>query len=330
VLVAASTADVADTIHTLRGLTLLAALLSAAIGGAAVALLMRGALRPLVRLDRAAAEIGRSGDARRRLPDPHRHDEVGRLATTLNTMLEGLERARDAERRFLADASHELRTPLTIMRGNLELVARDPNMAPEDRVAALRDAIEEAERMSRLVDDLLALARVDAGMALPDTDIELGRLVRDVADGARPVAGARLISVTIGSDGTRVRGSEPLIRRLLENLTDNAIKYTSPTGSISISLAEEGPDAILTVADDGIGMSPEDLRHAFDRFWRSDWSRERPGSGLGLSIAKAVAEAHGGGIDATSEPGAGSTFTVRLPVLPEDAPSREAPVPATI
>ena len=111
VLVAASTADVVDTVRTLRALTLAAALVAAAVGGAAVAVLMRGALRPLVRLDRAAAEIGRSGDARRRLPDPQRHDEVGRLATTLNTMLEGLERARDAERRFLADASHELRTP---------------------------------------------------------------------------------------------------------------------------------------------------------------------------------------------------------------------------
>jgi len=335
-LIAARLDDMFDTLRRLRTLMLLAGLagigLTAALGWRSA----RTALRPVEEIGATAHEIGVTGDLSRRVASG-RTDELGRLGDAFNTMLDRLQAAQSAlsrtvetQRRFVDDASHELRTPLTIMRGNLELVARDPNMAPEDRVAALRDAIEEAERMSRLVDDLLALARVDAGMALPDTDIELGRLVRDVADGARPVAGARLISVTIGSDGTRVRGSEPLIRRLLENLTDNAIKYTSPTGSISISLAEEGPDAILTVADDGIGMSPEDLRHAFDRFWRSDWSRERPGSGLGLSIAKAVAEAHGGGIDATSEPGAGSTFTVRLPVLPEDAPSREAPVPATI
>jgi signal transduction histidine kinase len=200
-------------------------------------------------------------------------------------------------------------------------------MPAEDRIAALRDAIEEAERMSRLVDDLLALARVDAGMAMPDTDVELGRLVQGVAHGARPAAGERTISVAVDSEVTRVRGSEPLIRRLLENLVDNAVKYTSAAGAISIALREEGSDAVLTVADDGIGMNPEELAHVFDRFWRSDSSRERPGSGLGLSIAKAVAEAHRGSIEAESEVGVGTSFTVRLPLLRDNAPFIEAPVP---
>jgi signal transduction histidine kinase len=214
------------------------------------------------------------------------------------------------------------------MRGNLELVSREPSMPAEDRVAALRDAIEEAERMSRLVDDLLALARVDAGMAMPDTDVDLARLVDEVAGGIRPAAGDRTISVAISSNGTTVRGSEPLLRRLLENLADNAVKYTPPKGRISIALREEGPDAVLTVADDGIGIEPDELARVFDRFWRSDWSRERPGSGLGLSIAKAVAEAHGGSIEASSEPGAGTIFTVRLPVLRvAAAPEEPVPVP---
>ena len=175
VLVAASTADVADTVRTLRALTLLAALAAAAIGGAAVALLMRGALRPLVRLDRAAAEIGRSGDARQRLPDPHRHDEVGRLATTLNSMLEGLERAREAERRFLADASHELRTPLTALRGNVAHLARH-GATP----ALVADLEADAERLAQLADDLLALSREEAAPP-PDEDVWLDDLARSVA-----------------------------------------------------------------------------------------------------------------------------------------------------
>jgi two-component system, OmpR family, sensor kinase len=335
-LIAARLDDVFDTLHRLRTLMLLAGLagigLAAALGWRSA----RTALRPVEEIGATAHEIGVTGDLSRRVTSG-RTDELGRLADAFNTMLDRLEGAQselsrtvETQRRFVDDASHELRTPLTIMRGNLELVARDPGMAAEDRVAALRDAIEEAERMSRLVDDLLALARVDAGMAMPDTDVELGRLVQGVAHGARPAAGDRTLSVAVGAEGTRVRGSEPLIRRLLENLVDNAVKYTSPSGKIAIALREEGPDAVLTVADDGIGMNPEELAHVFDRFWRSDSSRERPGSGLGLSIAKAVAEAHRGSIEAKSEAGVGTTFTVRLPVLREDAPSAQPQVPTAI
>ncbi len=180
-LVAASTADVADTVRTLRALTLAAAIVAAAIGGAAVALLMRGALRPLVRLDRAAAEIGRSGDARRRLPEPHRHDEVGRLATTLNSMLDGLERARDAERRFLADASHELRTPLTALRGNVAHLARH-GASP----ALVADLEADAERLAQLADDLLALSREEAAPP-PDEDVALDELAAAAAAAAENV-----------------------------------------------------------------------------------------------------------------------------------------------
>ena len=332
-LIAARLDDVIETLHRLRDLMLLAGLagigLAAALGWRSA----RTALRPVEEIGATAQEIGVTGDLSRRVSSS-RKDELGRLAGAFNTMLDRLEAAQqalsrtvDTQRRFVDDASHELRTPLTIMRGNLELLERDPNMSAEDRLAALRDAIEEAERMTRLVDDLLALARVDAGMTMPDTDVALGALVRDVADGARPAAGARTISVTIGSYDVRTRGSEALIRRLLENLTDNAIKYTPPAGTVSITLISEGTEAILTVADDGIGMKPEELAHVFDRFWRSDSSRERPGSGLGLAIAKAVAEAHGGSIEAASEPGAGTTFTVRLPSATRDASSTGPPIP---
>jgi len=332
-LIAARLDDMLDTLHRLRTLMLLAGLagigLAAALGWRSA----RTALRPVDEIGATAHEIGITGDLSRRVQSG-RPDELGRLGDAFNTMLDRLEAAQGAlsrtietQRQFVDDASHELRTPLTIMRGNLELVERDANMRAEDRVAALRDAIEEAERMSRLVDDLLALARVDAGISMPDTDVALTPLVRDVANAARPAAEGRTVSINVGSDDVRVRGSEPLIRRLLENLTDNAVKYTGPAGKILISLASDGHNAVLTVADDGIGMAPEELAHVFDRFWRSDSSRERPGSGLGLSIAKTVAEAHGGSIEATSRPGAGTTFTVRLPALPARAPSAGAPIP---
>jgi signal transduction histidine kinase len=309
-------------------------LLLAGVGGVALAAALswrsaRTALRPVEEIAAAAHEIGVTADLSRRVP-PGSADELRRLSESFNTMLgrleaaqQALSRSLDIQRRFVDDASHELRTPLTIMRGNLEVVARNPDMAPTERADALRDSIEEAERMTRLVDDLLALARVDAGMPLPDDAVALAPLVREVADGTHPAAGERIVSVTIGSPEATVRGSAGLLRRVLENLTDNAIKYTGGRGAVSISLVEERDQAVMTVADDGIGMTPEELAHAFDRFWRSDSSRERPGSGLGLSIAKTAVEAHGGTIEATSEPDAGTTFTVRLP-LASKPPSEPA------
>jgi signal transduction histidine kinase len=269
VLVAASTADVADTIHTLRGLTLLAALLSAAIGGAAVALLMRGALRPLVRLDRAAAEIGRSGDARRRLPDPHRHDEVGRLATTLNTMLDGLERARDAERRFLADASHELRTPLTALRGNVAHLARH-GATP----ALVADLEADAERLAQLADDLLALSREEAAPP-PGDEVSLDEL-------AQAVAGE---GITVHAEPVTVRGDRAARERALDNLIENARRHGS--GDITVTVARHDGLAALSVEDEGAGIADDDRERVFERFYGD-------GSGLGLAIVRATAERHGG------------------------------------
>ena len=238
VLVAASTADVVDTVRTLRALTLLAALVAAAIGGAAVALLMRGALRPLVRLDRAAAEIGRSGDARRRLPEPHRSDEVGRLATTLNTMLEGLEHARDAERRFLADASHELRTPLTALRGNVAHLARH-GASP----ALVADLEADAERLAQLADDLLALSREEAA-APPDEDVALDELA------ARRRGGGR-------------HGS----RRARSRCAVTAPRSSAPSTTWSRTPAATGSGAItITVArHDGARTAERRGRRAWDR-----------------------------------------------------------------
>ena len=319
VLVAALLDDLETTLKNARGILLLAGLAGIALAAGLSWRSARTALRPVEEIAATAQQIGMTGDLSRRV-QAGGSDELGKLAEAFNTMLLRLESAQNAlsrsletQRRFVDDASHELRTPLTIMRGNLEVVARNPSLSAGERAAALRDSIEEAERMTRLVDDLLALARVDAGMTLPDEEVALAPLVRAVADETVAAAGERVVSVTIGSPDARVRGFESLLRRLLENLADNAVKYTAERGTISISLVDEGDDVVVTFADDGVGMTPDEVAHAFDRFWRSDRSRERPGSGLGLAIAKTVAEAHGGTIEVVSEPDAGTTFTVRIP-----------------
>lgn len=267
VLVAASTADLSNTISTLQGLTIIAALLAAAVGAAAAALLMRGALQPLARLDRAAGEIGRTGDASRRLPDPHGADEVGRLATTLNAMLDSLERARESERRFLADASHELRTPLTALRGNVAHLARH-GATP----ALVADLEADAERLARLADDLLTLSREEAAET-PRDDVRLDKLAR--------AAGADRVD----AESVTVAGDRAALERALSNLVENARKHGR--GAVSITVRADGDRAFVSVEDEGEGVHLLDRERVFERFYGD-------GSGLGLAIVRATAERHGG------------------------------------
>ncbi|MDX6425283.1 MAG: two-component system, OmpR family, sensor kinase [Gaiellaceae bacterium] len=267
VLVAASTADLSNTISTLQGLTIIAALLAAGVGAAAAALLMRGALQPLARLDRAAGEIGRTGDASRRLPDPHGADEVGRLATTLNAMLDSLERARESERRFLADASHELRTPLTALRGNVAHLARH-GATP----ALVADLEADAERLARLADDLLTLSREEAAEQ-PRDDVRLDKLAR--------AAGADRVD----AESVTVAGDRAALERGLANLVENARRHGR--GEVSITVRADGDRALVTVEDEGEGVHLLDRERVFERFYGD-------GSGLGLAIVRATAERHGG------------------------------------
>jgi two-component system OmpR family sensor kinase len=267
VLVAASTADLSSTISTLQGLTIIAALLAAGVGAAAAALLMRGALQPLARLDRAAGEIGRTGDASRRLPDPHGADEVGRLATTLNAMLDSLERARESERRFLADASHELRTPLTALRGNVAHLARH-GATP----ALVADLEADAERLARLADDLLTLSREEAAEP-PRDDVRLDTLAR--------AAGADHVD----AESVTVAGDRAALERALANLVENARRHGR--GEVSVTVRADGDRALVTVEDEGEGVHLLDRERVFERFYGD-------GSGLGLAIVRATAERHGG------------------------------------
>ena len=295
VIIASSTSELEDTLAEVRALLVLSALVAAALAAVAAAVLMRRALRPVERLSRAAEEIERTGDPRRRLPVPRADDEVGRLADTLNRMLAALEDAREAERRFVADASHELRTPLTALRGNVAYVAR--HGANADVVADLE---ADAARLAQLIDDLLFLSREDAGEP-PFEEVRLDELVRAAAEEDPAV-------VVEAAEPVGVRGDRAALERALDNLIQNAHGYGPAGGRITVSAEQKDGVARLNVTDEGSGLQPYEAEHAFERFWRG--GHGRPGSGLGLAIVRATAERHGG--RATAQ---GSRFTIELPAL---------------
>jgi two-component system, OmpR family, sensor kinase len=293
VVVAGSTHDLQETLSSLRWFLFVAGLAAALLAGAAVAILMRRALVPLERLAGAAADVERTGDPSRRLPEPAQRDEVGRLAATLNAMLASLERSRDAERRFLADASHELRTPLTALRGNVAYLAR--HGASPELVAELK---ADAERLAVLADDLLTLSREESA-GVPTEPVRLDELVRSAAEGyTRAHVDA--------PEPVAVYGDRAALERALANLVRNAELYGPTDGRITLATAAVNGVARLAVSDEGPG--PEDAEQAFARFWRG--GHGEPGSGLGLAIVRATAERHGGRAYAE-----GSRFTIELPAL---------------
>jgi two-component system OmpR family sensor kinase len=297
VLVASSTSEIDDTLGRLRSLIALSAGGAALLGALAAALLTSRGLRPLRRLSAAARGIEATGDAGRRLPDPDTDDEVGELARTLNRMLAALERARETERRFLADASHELRTPLTALRGNAAYIARHG----ADR-EAMADLEADAARLGRLLDDLLALERAAGGEA-PHDVIALEQVVDEVARRAAEVD-------VVAREPVAVSGERDALERALENLLENARVHGPEGGRIAVELHAAGGRARLSVADEGPGIPPAEAELAVRRFWRGPGTGERPGSGLGLAIVAAIAERHGGRLEID-----GARFTLDLPAL---------------
>ena len=217
---------------------------------------------------------------------------------------------------FVADVSHELRTPLTTVQGNLDLLRRGAAEDPDTRTTTLRAIADETARMRRLVNDLLLLAQADAGLKLYRQPVELDTLLLEVYRQAQVMAQG--VTVRLGAeDQALVLGDADRLRQLLLNLVDNALKHVvSGSGEVTLTLRRAGGWVQVGVEDNGTGISPEDLPHIFERFYRADLSRSRPGgSGLGLAIAKWVAEAHGGRIEVESQAGRGSTFTLWLPEL---------------
>lgn len=306
---------------------------SVLLSGGVVMLTVGRALRPIDAVTNAALQITRADDLSRRVPlTGPATDEVGRLVTAFNATLERLEKLFTSQRRFLADVSHELRTPLTAIRGNVDIMRRmkDRPADPESL-----DAIQsEAERMSRLVGDLLMLAQAESGnLPISRNDMELDTLLLDVYQQARVLAGNKL-TVSLGEeDQARGYGDRDKIKQVLLNLVSNAIKYTPTGGQVTLGLGRVNGWARFTVADSGVGIPPEDLPHVFDRFYRVDKSRTRGagtpgGAGLGLSIAKWIAQAHGGRLEVSSQMGKGSCFSLWLPLAETRPINKPAPVPA--
>lgn len=275
-------------------------------------------LRPLVTIGETAGAIAR-GDVGRRVPDENARTEVGRLGASINAMLarieqETSERKESDERlrRFVSDASHELRTPLTSIRGYAELFRRGADQRPDDLANAMGRIEEEATRMGRLVDDLLALARLDEYPILDRSPVDLAAIAADAAADARTTQPSRPLSIDAAGQAI-VRGDESRLRQAIGNLLANALTHTPETAAVSIRVATTPTHVAVEVADDGPGLDPVTADRAFERFHRGDPIRSAGGSGLGLAIVKAVAEAHGGRADVRSEPGTGTVFTLTIP-----------------
>ncbi|MDY0268480.1 sensor histidine kinase [Trichloromonas sp.] len=254
-----------------------------------------------------------------RLPVNSCRDEVSELQETFNSMLTRLEEAFTKIRQFSADASHELRTPLAILRGETEVALRWAK-SPEELRTTLESNLEEIDRMSRIIEELLALAKSEAGeIPLALTDVNLNDLMQDLYLQGKTLSEPKGIEFTLHMEVNReirLSGDQLQLHRMLLNLISNAVKYTPEGGRVAIHLASDGGQARIQIIDTGFGIAAEHLPHLFDRFYRIDEARNRDigGSGLGLAIVKWIVEAHGGHIEVASEPNRGSTFTVTLPL----------------
>jgi signal transduction histidine kinase len=273
------------------------------------------ALRPVARMTETAQTITLSHDLSRRVDAPPHQDELGRLAMTFNEMLHSIETAYQAEKRFVADASHELRAPLTAIQGNLDLLNRYPDMPEAERAESLTEVTREAHRLSRLVADLLALARADAGIVLDRCPLDLDAVILESYRTARQLAHGQQF-VLDPFEPAAVEGHEDRLKQLLLILLDNALKYTPAGGQVTLGLRRHDRDVEIIVRDTGIGIPAQDLPHVFERFYRADPARSRDpgGTGLGLSIAQWIVEQHEGTIALESQPGEGTIVIVCMPM----------------
>jgi len=294
-------------------------------GGALIVILIASsfiaawATNPIKRLTSAVAQIG-SERLDRRLRW-QRRDEVGRLAAAFDAMLDRLQSAFARERQFISDASHELRTPLTIINANAQMLQRWGDRDPEVMRTSLDAISEESGRLAGMVSGMLTLSKAEAGDAIPKEPLVLELLADDVVAHAGERAAAEGLQVAahhLDGASTIVIGDAGLLRQLIGNLVDNAIKFTRD-GRIDVTVRRDGDTAVIDVADTGPGISEGDAERLFDRFFRGDpaHARESEGTGLGLAIVRSIARVHGGTVSAHARPEGGSVFTVRLPAEPE-------------
>jgi len=306
--------------HAIRNLVL--ALLAAGAVGLVLAAasgwwLGRRALQPVARMTEEAGLIGAGGGVTERIQVPKAADELGRLAETLNGMLARLERAVTQQRRLVADVSHELRTPLTVMRSEIDVSLASDALSGDARIV-LESTREEAERMTGIVENLLTLARIDEEeLRLIRRPCDLRELAETTARELGPLAGQRGVTIRLTGSRGPVEADPERLKQVVRNLLDNAIRYSSRGGTAIVEVTNDNGQVELAVRDEGPGIAPTELEHVFERFYRGDPSRPPAGagSGLGLAICREIAEAHGGGMSATSAVGRGSTFRLTLPAL---------------
>jgi two-component system sensor histidine kinase MprB len=303
---ARSLAEVDDTLEQL-----ILILIFVVLGGAALAALLgflvtRTALAPAARMTAAAEDVARTQDLGRRI-EVTGEDELGRLAASFNQMLAALERSVGAQRSLVADASHELRTPLTSLRTNIETLHRVDELPDGERTRLLKDVSSELEELSRLVDDVVELAREGSDQGEGFEDVRLDQLVEAAV--RRAQRRSREVEFTVSVEPSVVDGAPERLDRAVSNLLDNAVKWSSDGGPVEVTVR----DATVTVRDHGPGIAEEDLPRIFDRFYRAAAARGMPGSGLGLAIAKQVVELHGGTVSATNASGGGAALELRFP-----------------
>lgn len=306
--------------------TLLAAVAVAITGGY---FLVGRALTVVDHISRSAEDISYQ-NLSDRLPIARTGDEIERLSVALNHMIERLDSAFQQSKRFVADASHELRTPLTILRGELEATLAQEGLASavQERLGSL---LEEVERLTKVVEGLLMLSRLDAGEAKSEwVSVDLAELTRSTAEQMSLLAEDRKIAMRRFTPApVLVHGDRTRLKQVVVNLLDNSIKYTPQGGKVTLQVTTESGRAILEVADNGIGIPAEALPHVFERFFRADKARSQTvgGAGLGLAIVRSICIAHGGQVSVESEPGRGSRFRVELP-LAEPSPASRTTGPA--
>lgn len=286
-------------------------ILLALAGGYAIAY---RAFLPVQEMTQAAASIADGGDlsgSRTLSRYEAGSDELHALAKTLEDMLSRLDASFEHERQFTSDAAHELRTPLNALRTQGEYALSCPRVQEKDE--AIAQMLERIEAMRQLIDQLLLIARLDAGQIAMEDEVQLAGLIGDVAQDMEPLAQERGIRILTALGDAVVSGNRAMLTRMIVNLVDNAIRYGRADGKVRISLAREGAEAVIGVQDDGEGIAAQALDHVFERFWRADRARSTPGTGIGLAIVQSAVRAHGGSVHVKSDAGSGCCFTVRLP-----------------
>ena len=296
--------EVDQTLDRLRLLLLLIAAIGVAVAAVLGLLVSRAALAPVRRLRDTAERVTRTGDLSERI-DASGRDELSSLAASFNSMLAALEDSTRAQRQLVADASHELRTPLTSLRTNIEVLASDRALPPDERGRLLSDVVEQLGEMTTLISELIELARAEQQTAEPE-DVRLDLAASEALERAR--RNHPDIAFSSNLDESVVKGVPSTIERAISNLLDNAAKWSPSGGEVELQVS----DGAVTVRDHGPGIADEDLPYVFDRFYRARSARGMPGSGLGLAIVKQVAEAHGGEVAAEPANGGGTRITLRF------------------